>query len=132
MIPLLGSPRSLGQLEWLPTVISAGLQAGAAGYGAYMQQSIAKLNVRTQKEIQEKQAAAAQAAADAQAKAAQQQVQQQQIQAATGAGTILGIDRDIFIVGGVGVAVMLGVVAFVASRKSRVSVASPENSERAA
>ncbi len=129
MIALRGS-RTLGQLDWLPTVISAGLQAGAAGYGAYMQQSIAKMQARTQKEIQEKQAAAAKAQADAEQKAAQQQVQAQQAAAgAPGASTILGIDRDIFIIGGVGIAVMLGIVAVVASKSSRKE---PQVTEKAA
>lgn len=116
MIALRGS-RTLGQIDTLATIISAGLQAGAATYGAYMQQSIAKMQARTQKEIQERQQAAADAQAKAQQTTAEQQAKTQQIQAAA-APTILGIDRDIFIVGGVAVGLMMGVVAIVVSKSS--------------
>lgn len=115
MISLRGS-RTLGQIDAIATLISAGIQAGAATYSTYMQQSIAKMQAKTQKEIQEKQAAAAQAQADAEKKAVEQQIQAQ----STGGGAqkILGIDRDIFIVGGVGLGLVLGVVAIVVSKKS--------------
>ena len=37
----------LGQLDWLPTLLSAGLQAGSAAYGAHMQETIARMQIRT-------------------------------------------------------------------------------------
>lgn len=119
---VLGQIRSqtrLGQLDWIPTLISAGLQAGSAAYGAHMQETIAKMQVRTQKEIQAKQdaqaAAAAKAAADAAANPASPAAQ---AAAAAANPTILGINQGVFIAGGVGLALMLGVVAVVASRSS--------------
>ncbi len=121
MIALRGS-RTLGQIDTLATIISAGLQAGAAGYGAYTQQQIAKMQAKTQKEIQAKQQAAADAQAAAQQAATQQPLTQAQQAAAGTPSTILGIDRDIFIVGGVGLGLMLGVVAIVVSKSSSKKV----------
>lgn len=110
----------LGQLDFLPTIISAGLQAGASVYGAHMQQTIAQMQKKTQEDIANKQAAASQAEAKAQQQQTQQQAQQQQIQAAT-APKILGVDRDVAIMGGVGLALVVGIIAIVASGKSSTS-----------
>lgn len=123
-VGVMGVRRVLGQ-AWISTLISAGLQAGSTIYSSHMQQTIAKMQKRTAEEIQRKQEAAA-AAEEAKAKAAED--------AAAGAtgdsgapGTpgapgatskILGIDQSVFIAGGVGLALMLGVVAIVASKSS--------------
>lgn len=106
----------LGQLDWIPTLISAGLQAGATVYGAHMQQTIAKMQKRTQEQIAQKQQAAEQQQAQQQQQIQQQQVQQQLQEAA--APKIMGVDRDTFIIGGVGLAVVVGIVAIVASKSS--------------
>ena len=117
------SRKVLGQLDWLPSLVSAGLQAGATTYGAYMQQSIAKMQANTQKDIAAKQAQAAQAAAAQQAKAETQATQVQASQAAQAAAApkILGIDQGTFIVAGIGVALVFGVVAIAVSKKSSTS-----------
>lgn len=111
----------LGQLDFIPTLISAGLQAGATVYGAHMQQTIAKMQKQTQEDIANRQAAAAQAQQQTQQQAQQQAVQQQQIQAAT-APKILGVDQSTFIIGGVGLAIVVGVIAIFASKSSSVPV----------
>lgn len=114
--------RRLGQLDWIPTLISAGLQAGSAAYGAHMQETIAKMQIKTQKEIQAKQdaqaAAAAKAAADQAAGAAGAPGSPGAVGTAGAPSKILGIDSGVFIAGGVGLALMLGVVAVVASKSS--------------
>jgi hypothetical protein len=107
----------MGQFEIIGPIISAGLQAGAAVYGAHMQESIAKMQKRTQEDIANKQAQADQAAQ-------QQQVQQQQIQRQiqaqqeAAAPKIMGIDQSTFIIGGVALALAVGVIAIVASKPS--------------
>lgn len=119
-------PHRLGQLDFIPTLISAGLQAGSAIYGAHMQQTIARMQVRTQQEIQAKQDAAAAAAAKAAADAAANPTSPAAQAAAAAANpTILGINQSVFIAGGVGVALMLGVVAVVASKSSSQPVQQP-------
>lgn len=129
-------PHRLGQLEFIPTLISAGLQAGSAIYGAHMQQTIAKMQVRTQNEIQAKQdaaaAAAAKAAADAAANPASPAAQAAAQAAAASNPTILGINQGVFIAGGVGLALMLGVVAVVASKSSSQPVAAAQPVRNAA
>lgn len=118
----------LGQLDWIPTLISAGLQAGSAAYGAHMQTTIARMQIRTQKEIQEKQDAAAAAAAKAAADAAAGVTGAPGSPGALGpAGApskILGIDSGVFIAGGVGLALMMGIVAVIVSKSSSKPVES--------
>jgi len=108
----------LGQFDILGPIISAGLQAGATVYGAHMQQTIASMQKKTQEDIANKQAQAAQAQQQAQQQQAQQQVQQQAQQQAA-APKIMGIDQSTFIIGGVALALVVGVIAIVASRPSR-------------
>jgi hypothetical protein len=117
---------ALGQLDWLAPLISAGIQAGASVYGSHMQKLIAEQQKRTAEQLQAKQEAQAKAQADAQAKL---QAQQQAAGAAgaTGAAgpvgtagaapTIFGIDRNLVIIGGVGMAVVFGIVAIMLSKK---------------
>ena len=107
----------LGQFDWIPAIVSAGLQAGATVYGAQMQQNIAKMQKRTQEDIANKQAAAQQAQAQAQ----QQQIIQQQ-QADALAPKIMGIDQGTFIIGGVALALAVGVIAIVSSKSSSTPV----------
>ena len=114
----MGFQRSaLGQFDWIPGIISAGLQAGGAVYGAHMQETIAKMQKKTQEDIANKQAAAEQTQQ-------QQVVQQTQAAAAAAAAApkILGIDQGTFIIGGVGLALAVGVIAIVASKSSSVPV----------
>lgn len=118
----------LGQLDWIPTLISAGLQAGSAAYGAHMQTTIAKMQIRTQKEIQERQEAQAAAAAKAAADAAAGVTGAPGAVGPAGAPSkILGIDSGVFIAGGVGLALMMGVVAVVVSKSSSKPVESQRN-----
>lgn len=114
----MGFQRSaLGQFDWIPGIISAGLQAGATVYGAHMQESIAKMQKKTQDDIAQKQAAADKAQQQAQ----QQQVIQQQASAAA-APKIMGVDQGTFIIGGVALALAVGVIAIVSSKSSSTPV----------
>lgn len=130
-VGVMGVRRVLGQ-AWISTLISAGLQAGSTIYSSHMQQTIAKMQKRTAEEIQRKQEAAA-AAEEAKAKAAADAAAGAGATGASGApgtpgtagaggSTILGIDQSVFIAGGVGLALMLGVVAIVASKSSGTPV----------
>lgn len=117
---------TLGQgLDLIPTLISAGLQAGASIYSSHMQQTIARMQKRTAEEIQRRQdaraAAEAKAAADAAAGAAGVTGAPGTPGAPGATSKILGIDQGVFIAGGVGLALMLGVVAIVASKSSSKS-----------
>jgi hypothetical protein len=109
----------LGQLDFLPTIISAGIQAGGQIYGAHMQETIAKMQKRTQEEIlaRQEQDAAAAAAAAQKSQATQLQITQAQA-AANPTPKILGIDQSVVVLGGVGLALVLGVVAIVAAKSS--------------
>lgn len=111
----------MGQFEIIGPLISAGLQAGAAVYGAHMQETIAKMQAQTQKDIQARQEAAEKLRQE------QQQKQIDQQQAVTGgvagaSSKIMGVDRDVLIMGGVGLALAVGIIAIVASKSSGTPV----------
>jgi hypothetical protein len=110
----------MGQLEFIPTIVGAALQAGAAVYGAHMQVTIARMQKQTQEEIQARQ----EAAAKAQQQAQQKQIEQQQATGSAGgaAPKIMGVDRDVVIIGGVGLALVVGVIAIVVSKSSGTPV----------
>jgi len=105
----------LGQLDFLPSLISASMQAGAAVYGAHMNQTIAEMQKKTQEDIANKQAAEAQAQSQAQQQAATAAATQQAAAPAAPppSGKILGMDKNTVIIAGVGLALAAGIVAVV-------------------
>lgn len=112
------NPR-LGQFGELATIASGLLQAGSAVYGSVMNQRIAKMQKRTQEEIQARQQAAADARAAAENPAPGAPLTPAQAaQKVLDDAKILGVDRNVVIVGGIGVAIALGVLALFAGKSS--------------
>lgn len=110
----------LGQLEALATIASGLFQAGAAAYGAHMQQSIAKMQQKFEKEKLAREEAAA-AKQTEELKKAEQEIVQEQAKAAVTSPKILGVDRDVVVIGGVGLALLVGIIAIVASTSGKAA-----------
>jgi hypothetical protein len=115
---------SMGFWDVFVPLVSAGLQAGSAAYGSYMNTAIARMQAQTQRDIQARQEASEKARQDAQ----QKQIEQQEAVTTGGGGAagasskIMGVDRDMVIMGGVGLALVVGIIAIVASKSSETPV----------